>query len=96
MTKYLKNSLCYTCRYNTCCNLSQSFKQPVIHCEEFDLGGIQEKKIFPEEKHAAEAKFEESIKEYKNLKGLCSNCDNRDTCTLYKPECIVWQCEEYR
>jgi hypothetical protein len=27
--------------------------------------------------------------------GLCSNCDNRETCTYPKPEGGVWRCEEY-
>ncbi|HTS66225.1 MAG TPA: hypothetical protein VMS37_25420 [Verrucomicrobiae bacterium] len=27
--------------------------------------------------------------------GLCSNCDNRETCVYPKPEGGVWRCEEY-
>jgi DNA-binding NtrC family response regulator len=27
--------------------------------------------------------------------GLCSNCDNRETCAYPKPEGGVWRCEEY-
>jgi len=29
-------------------------------------------------------------------KGLCSNCDNRQTCIYPKPESGVWHCEEYQ
>ena len=30
-----------------------------------------------------------------SLKGLCINCENRETCILPKPAGGVWQCEEY-
>lgn len=29
------------------------------------------------------------------LKGLCVNCEHRDTCTFPKPPGGVWRCEEY-
>jgi hypothetical protein len=29
-------------------------------------------------------------------RGLCMNCDVRDTCTFTKPEGGVWFCEEYQ
>lgn len=29
-------------------------------------------------------------------RGLCINCDVRDTCTFPKPEGGVWFCEEYQ
>lgn len=34
-------------------------------------------------------------KNKKPLKGLCINCEHRDTCTLPRPETGVWYCEEY-
>jgi len=30
------------------------------------------------------------------FKGLCINCDNRQTCRLPKSDHGVWHCEEYR
>ncbi len=30
------------------------------------------------------------------LKGLCANCEIRDTCTFPKAEGGIWHCEEYR
>ncbi len=29
-------------------------------------------------------------------KGLCMNCDERETCMLPRPESGVWHCEEYK
>lgn len=29
-------------------------------------------------------------------RGLCVNCDVRETCTLPRPEGGVWYCEEYQ
>jgi len=29
-------------------------------------------------------------------KGLCVNCENRETCRLAKSEGGIWHCEEYR
>jgi hypothetical protein len=28
--------------------------------------------------------------------GLCSTCENSETCTFQKPEGGVWHCEEYK
>jgi hypothetical protein len=28
-------------------------------------------------------------------KGLCANCEKRQTCTLQRPEGGVWHCDEY-
>ena len=30
------------------------------------------------------------------VKGLCENCENRETCLLPKAEGGIWHCEEYR
>ncbi len=29
-------------------------------------------------------------------KGLCVNCENRNTCSVPRPEGGVWHCEEYQ
>ena len=29
-------------------------------------------------------------------RGLCMNCDDRDSCTYPKPEAGIWHCEEYK
>lgn len=34
--------------------------------------------------------------DYGQLKGLCMNCADRDTCRFPKPEGGVWHCPEYR
>jgi hypothetical protein len=33
---------------------------------------------------------------YNKYTGLCSTCENSETCTFQKPEGGVWHCEEYK
>ena len=34
--------------------------------------------------------------DFARYKGLCSNCEERRSCTFPKPEGGIWHCEEYR
>jgi len=83
--------LCVTCIHADDCIFLQSAQEPILYCEEFDSG------LTPVSPHKPAKKAQAvETKEDHGLKGLCVNCENRQTCTFQKPESGVWHCEEYR
>jgi hypothetical protein len=73
---------------------------PKWFCEGFDFNGgfisekIDEDMIF---NNPDRDKINPGIPIYDTdkYKGLCINCENRETCNLQVPESGVWHCEEY-
>jgi hypothetical protein len=92
--KYL--GLCSTCKNASSCKYPRDPDKPVFYCEEFEIEKIPLTKPVGKEqppvKDSGIAKEKDSTK----FIGLCSNCDNRRTCSFPKPEGGVWHCEEYR
>ncbi len=85
--------LCVTCNEEPHCAYAKSATRPILYCEMFDEGQTEEPvqvEKSPDPPRAAERENPVS-----RLKGLCANCDLRDTCTFPKPEGGVWHCEEY-
>lgn len=90
--------LCSTCIHSLACVLRKNHALPVLNCEEFDdyipleVTEINTTEsilpLTPEKSRVTENKLD-------HLKGLCSNCENRQTCTYKKPEGGIWHCEEY-
>ena len=92
MTEKLQLSgLCINCLEVQECKYRVNHTKPIIFCEEFSCTDLSESKNnitreIPE--------IENSINS--SLKGICSNCDNVETCNLQKPGANVMNCEEYR
>ncbi|MCK4679077.1 MAG: hypothetical protein KAT48_13160 [Bacteroidales bacterium] len=85
--------LCSTCNnLPTCIFYQRNGSRIVWYCELFDDYVPVQELQKPEKK--VESKTEEKSKG--KLKGLCVNCEDRDTCTFPKPEGGIWHCEEYR
>ena len=91
--------LCSCCKFFETCTYPKDPSQPVLQCDEFQ--GIESpsppclttvsssvRDIRPPPSPAEQ--------EVRTLRGLCSNCELRDTCTYPKPEGGVWHCEEYQ
>ena len=80
--------LCCTCIHINDCIYFKNSDSSIQYCEEFDSGDmvleVVNKPTKPIETHD------------KSLPGLCSNCENRETCTFNKPESGIWHCEEYQ
>ena len=90
--------LCSTCRNAVGCAYLQQAESPVLQCEEFD--GYQPPRRSAGVPGARSASpplgsdaGEEDASDYR---GLCSDCEDRRTCTFPRPEGGVWRCEEYR
>jgi len=86
------NDICTTCNHYQICSNRRDRKRPIWFCEEFDdYVPVKEIKLETDYK----ASFKKVNKETQQFKGLCSNCENRKTCKLQKPNGGIWHCEEY-
>jgi hypothetical protein len=91
--------LCSCCKFAFTCTYRINPDHPVLQCEEFE--GIvyspdrrnHPKKALPLNAAGRPLRSEISSPRYM---GLCTICEERDTCTYPKPEGGVWHCEEFR
>ena len=87
--------LCSNCKNDPDCTFKKNRQKPSFYCEEFKVDTCPSVKTTRKDKSeitSVDAKDEDSSK----FIGLCSNCDNRKTCTFPKPEGGLWHCEEYK
>jgi len=81
------NDICSTCNHLQICMNRKDRLRPIWFCEEFD------------DYVPVESAFK--IPEYKprtnttEFKGLCMNCENRNSCGFLRPNGGVWHCDEY-
>jgi len=84
--------LCSTCIHVKTCGTRSTPQHPILFCEEFDaftaLSASASAKTVSQDPPATQGGAKH--------KGLCVNCENRETCTMRKGEGGVWHCEEYR
>jgi hypothetical protein len=89
--------LCATCASAATCTFPKESGRPVVFCEEFDgcqRNGAVENPDISAVPDTAEDK-PRAVRS-RELKGLCANCEIRETCTFPKAEGGIWHCEEYR
>ena len=83
--------LCSTCNHAEACGSRSTPERPILFCEWFDVfipAPTPAPVAAPPERSASgQGAFEH--------RGLCVNCENREDCTMAKPEGGVWHCEEY-
>ena len=84
--------ICATCEHASDCIYRANSSGTILQCEEFQMPlprptdppvSVRPRPTSNDGKHSTK------------FLGLCSNCDNRETCTYTKPEGGVWRCEEY-
>jgi hypothetical protein len=85
------SGLCINCFTANDCVYHLNQTQPIIFCEEFsctDPSGSEKDviRVIP--------KIENVLNS--TQKGICSNCENIETCTLQRTEGNVINCEEYK
>ena len=85
--------LCINCKHKGTCMFLRDAEGPVLFCETHEVESAYNPKIMhtPSEN----IKVNKSVKTSETYKGLCSNCSNRETCMIQKPEGGIWHCEEY-
>ncbi|MFC1888856.1 hypothetical protein ACFL4G_03765 [Thermodesulfobacteriota bacterium] len=97
MSKY--GGLCETCNKAETCIYQRDPNQPVLQCEEFDgyepktMKELTSRQPELKSKHVGSRGGEKDSDQYL---GLCSNCENRHSCTYPKQDGGVWHCEDYR
>jgi hypothetical protein len=85
-----EEGLCATCNNAPGCTLKEGKDGPVYQCEEFDGYQPAPAKIEP-----IAAPKKGNGKEARQYKGLCVNCEHRETCAHADLEGGVWHCENY-
>ena len=86
--------LCLTCNNSPTCFLSSN-DNTVFECEEYnDASWVS---IETADKDANKQAYRRPDSSYsEKYKGLCNNCENRETCGNSATAGGVWHCEEYR
>lgn len=91
----LYTGLCSTCNYAGECKNATNSTAPVIFCEEFDDFVEQKDEVAPEVTKPDDQMAKVADQALNAVKGLCVNCEHRDSCKFPIPESGVWFCEEY-
>ena len=82
--------VCLACKFDPDCIYETAADRSILQCEQFEMGFRQSPAPAAPISSAAPRAKESSA-----YPGLCSNCENRETCIYPKPEGGVWRCEEY-
>jgi hypothetical protein len=88
--------LCSTCNNAPTCIYLKNRRPPVTQCEEFDDYSAKQPNVSVSNSPAPTITQADQNRETRVYKGLCVNCENRETCTLTKREGGIWHCEEYQ
>ena len=88
--------LCSTCKNALSCTFPRDPDKPALYCEEFEIEKPAPIGAARKEKPQAAEPYVTERKDATKFIGLCSDCENRQTCVFPKPEGGVWHCEEYR
>jgi hypothetical protein len=87
--------LCFLCKIESTCTFPKDPRRLGLYCEEFVPYEPRpvETEISKPSSGLSQGKSDNETTKYK---GLCSTCENRETCQFPKLEGGVWHCEEYR
>lgn len=93
--------ICQTCIHVSECahyQHCQNQGKAILHCEDFDnrpVLRVVENEILHETKHIPESSNTSLSYIQGRMKGLCINCEGRDSCQYPIRDGGVWHCEEY-
>ncbi len=100
-----QGGFCSICKSAPTCNYKGRDSQKISYCceregyenceDSVSLALVNIGNIFLPNSNVGGA-FGASAKNPATDKGLCKNCESRQTCLFPKPEGGVWHCEEYR
>lgn len=87
------HGVCSACIYGDDCTFEAESGGVILQCEQFELA-------FPAEEvrqnRTQSRTFTRNGRDSSQYAGICSNCENRETCSYPKPEGGVWRCEDYQ
>ena len=87
--------LCENCKSKGGCGYLHDANEPIQFCEEYETEETAPKRKLSLVKNDEMKAQDNSDKAAQKFKGLCVNCEKRDSCTLPKSKGGVWHCEEY-
>jgi hypothetical protein len=89
--------ICAKCKRMELCTSRKNWIGPIIDCEDFDDRRATAPDLAVESQSFAMNKSIDlaAPEEAEIYKGICSNCDNRETCGYRTSDQAVWYCEEY-
>lgn len=95
--KELYNDICSTCNSGELCVSKKTRQGPVWFCEEYDdYVEVKDETIVGTEFQIIPPwKDSNPMEGPIQFKGLCINCENRNTCVNSRVEGGIWHCEEY-
>ena len=85
--------LCCTCNCAATCINRGTPERPKFYCEQFD--SYIPRSLVSKKVASRAASGDKNGSDESKYKGLCLNCENRETCTLSRSHGGVWHCEEY-
>ena len=93
------SGVCLCCKAVSACTYAKDPRRPALQCEDFE--GYEPRRgatVMTNSLAANDPKwgFDVEKRDSRKHKGLCSICEDYDSCILSKPEGGVWHCEEYR
>jgi hypothetical protein len=87
--------LCLTCVNAPDCIYIKNQKSVVLLCEEFN--GYRDSPMKATISNVLSKTTSDAWEvDFEKYKGLCANCEIRETCEFPKSEGGVWHCEEYQ
>ena len=91
------SGLCMSCRNALTCTFLKNHNEIVLQCDEFEgFESFFRKPGTFSHHNNIDVTSNPEKRGLDGCRGLCSICENRETCTYPKPEGGVWHCEEYR
>jgi hypothetical protein len=87
--------VCLACKFDPDCIYEAASGGTILQCEQFEMGFRQPAVQAPSLDELPFTGMPFHGRASRAYSGLCSNCDNRETCIYPKPEGGVWRCEEY-
>ena len=99
MSNEKNKGICLSCTFIEYCMNYKLSKKTIQFCEEYFCSkpATSSHPTSSDVQRTAAESRKISDKNTNDIKliGLCSNCDNRESCSLQKSEGGVWHCEEY-
>ena len=77
--------VCLACKHDPGCMYEAAAGCAILECAQFEIGFL------------ANGARNGSVRDvpFGDGRGLCSNCEHRETCIYPRPDGGVWRCEEY-
>jgi len=95
MSGTIYSGLCSTCKNASNCTFPRDPRRPSFYCEEFEIEITAPGKAAIGDTSRLTESYIGEVETPSTSIGLCTDCENSQTCIFQKSEGGVWHCEEY-